>query len=545
MNPQAENRAAIDRLLTVYPLNRVALFLLLIFLAVSVSGCSYLRTVFKQTHYSLRQKLSPRQRVYKHMLQVDNFFVFGKIENGSDLNKDAIAVVALSDLHRENEVVDISHSVRIGSYYALNLPEGEYHVLVVSDLNRDGFYDGTEILGGKSLFLSRAETPEKVLGGFDIDLNLPFPSNSAVSFRRAVQQTDKLTKSLFYPKGTIRSLDDRIFSTRMTTLGLMEPAAFLEKAPMMFYALEEDVGYKVPVIFVHGIGGTVRDFEDLVAGLDRSLYRPLFFYYPSGCDLSQLGEMFYTLFLSGKVLPLEQTPVVIVAHSMGGLVARDAMNRLTGRKGEARTARLITIAGLMGGHPDAKMGAKAPVVIPSWRDVDPGSDFMRRLRRRPLPKNVEYHLIYTYGNSRIIKLGENSDGVVPLSSQLCTAAQDEATGQYGFNDDHTGILKNPDAIRLVIKLIGEVKPPYPEEHLRELVKGGYEVYLGKDYSPREKYFINTIGIYMDALVSEAIEPLPVQLSFIKACRGEKAPDNEAETAWIKFNRDYPDRHLLK
>jgi hypothetical protein len=199
----------------------------------------------------------------------------------------------------------------------------------------------------------------------------------------------------------------------------------------------------------------------------------------------------------------------------------------------------------MAGHPDAEMGTKAPVVIPSWRDVDPGSDFMRRLRRKALPKNVEYYLIYAYGNSKTIKLGENSDGVVPLSSQLCAEAQGEAAGQYGFNDNHTGILKNPDAIQLVLKLIKEVKPPYPEEHLRELVKGGYKVDLGKDYSPLEKYYINIMGIYLDALASGAIAPLPTQIPFVHACRGEKTPENEAETAWSKFNRDYPDRRRLK
>jgi len=110
----------------------------------------------------------------------------------------------------------------------------------------------------------------------------------------------------------------------MATLGMYESAAFLELAPMLFYALEEDIGYKIPVIFVHGINGSPREFAEIVKHLDRRLYRPWFFYYPSGNDLGQLSEFFYNIFLSGKVIPLYQTPTVIVAHSMGGVIVRDA-----------------------------------------------------------------------------------------------------------------------------------------------------------------------------------------------------------------------------
>lgn len=166
-----------------------------------------------------------------------------------------------------------------------------------------------------------------------------------------------------------------------------------------------------------------------------------------------------------------------------------AKSRLTARVGETKTRRLITIAGPMAGHPDARLGAKGPDVIPSWRDLAPESDFMRRLRRKTLPNGLEYHLIYAYGNSRSIKLGENSDGVVPLSSQLCSEAQSEATAQFGFNDTHVSILKNTDAIRRVVEIIDEVKPLFPKDHLREIVKGGYKAELGKDYTPLEKYFI--------------------------------------------------------
>jgi len=315
---------------------------------------------------------------------------------------------------------------------------------------------------------------------------------------------------------------------------------------MMFYALEEDAGYKVPVVFVHGINGSARDFADIIARLDRTRYKPWFFHYPSGYDLGQLSEMFYSIFLSGKVIPLRDTPFVIVAHSMGGLVVRDALSRCTGDEKEAQPKLLITIASPLGGHPDAKMGATAPVVIPSWRNLDPDGEFIGRLRRRALADDLEFHLIYAYGNPGRIKLGENSDGVVPLASQLCIEAQKEATAQYGFNNSHESILKDSEAIGQVIGLIEEVASLFPEDHLAVLAQGGFEVDLGEAYTPLERHFIKTLGRYMDALASGALAPFhPFQEQFLRASRGEKSPENEFESSWCKFSTDFPDRSSLQ
>lgn len=517
---------------------------LIVALVFSMSGCSYLGNTLKQAGFSALHQHSPAQRVYKHMLHADNFFVFGKIENGTGLGEEATAVVAVSSLYLASEVVDVSHFSR-NTFYGLNLPAGEYQLLVVSDLNCDGYYDEQEVVGGRTVALEVTKMPEKVLGNFDIDLDAPFVSPATVVFHLEVRKSEPLAESLFYPKGSIRSLDDEIFSRQMATLGMYEPAAFLEEAPMMFYALEEDIGFKVPVVFVHGIDGSARDFAEIVAGLDRSRYRPWFFYYPSGNDLGQLGEMFYKIFLSGKTMVLGEMPMIIVAHSMGGLVVRDALNRQSGKKGEAKVARLVTIASPLGGHPAAAMAARAPVVIPSWRDVDPAGEFMHQLRRKKLPEGIEYHLIYAFGNEKMVKLGENSDGVVPLSSQLCSEAQNESTAQYGFNDTHTGILQNPEAIKRVLAIIETVKAPFPDDHMAEALKGGYNVTLGDGYTPLGKYCIVNAGHWLDALATGRIAPTePAHSHFVQVCRGEESPDTEIEKAWLRFVKEYPVRDQL-
>jgi pimeloyl-ACP methyl ester carboxylesterase len=477
------------------------------------------------------------------MLDGETFFVSGKIGHASGVNAEAIAIVAVSDRYTRSEVVDVNHAVRMDSYYSLYLPAGDYRLLVLSDLDGNGYYNQAEVIGGRSVALTKDAFPDRVLGRYDIDMGTRVePVKGRLKVKVSRSGGDR--QSVFYPNGTLRALDDPIFSPRMASLGMYEPAAFLEAAPLMFYALEEDHFYKIPVVFVHGIGGSIRVFDDVLAMLDKTRYRPWFFYYPSGADLNQLSTLFYTLFLSGKVLQLEDMPLVIVAHSMGGLVAREALNLRTGGASENKVKRLVTVASPLGGVASAQMSEKAPVVIPAWRDISPDSQFIRRLHRRSLPEDARYHLIFAYGDDRGIKLGGNSDGVVALASQLSMQAQREAAVQRGFDDTHMGVLENPAAVGEVIRIIAEVDSPYPETHMREFAKGGYKVKLAEHYTPLEAFYIHNMGYFLEALASGRLDPvLPAQEHFVRSVRGEISPQSAMETGWIKFIREYPDQSL--
>ncbi|WP_146180182.1 DUF413 domain-containing protein [Opitutus sp. ER46] len=513
------------------------------------SGCQYLGTVAREGRYALRQQRNPEQRVYKHMLTRQTFYVFGVIRPET-VNVPAdlpLAVAAIAAGPVAGEVVDVNHVSRAESYYGLNLPDGSYQLVVLADANRDGFYEPAEAIAVRPIDLSEDQQPDRVCG--DIDLELPPSAPRYVPpkpFRIAVPRRREaaLAESLFYPKGSIRSLDDPIFSPAMAQLGLYRPAAFLERAPMMFYALEED-SFRVPVVFVHGIGGSARDFADIVSRLDRTYYKPWFFHYASGTDLTQLSAMFHRIFLSGKVVPLGPMPLVIVAHSMGGLVVRDALNRCTGKPGENTVACLVTIGSPFGGHPSAKSAAHAPLVIPSWADLNPDSAFIRDLHRRPLPSALKYHLLYTFADDRTLKLGETGDGVVPLGSQLVAEAQREATVQFGCNATHTGVLQDPGAVARVIAAIEAVKSPLPAEHVRELQRGGYALPPDERFTLMEAFYVRNLGWYLDALASGRLQPAdPFQRDFVAACRGERRPRTEPETAWRKLNEFYPERARL-
>ena len=133
--------------------------------------------------------------------------------------------------------------------------------------------------------------------------------------------------------------------------------------------------------------------------------------------------------------------------------------------------------------------------------------------------------------------------MVPLSSQLVADAQREARERIGFHATHVGVLSDPAVIDRILKVVYEARSVFPEDHLRELLKGGYAIPPGHDYSPMEAYFVRYIGRYMDALVEGRLQPFhPAQARFVAACRGQRPASLPVERAWLKLDKDLPGRH---
>lgn len=518
--------------------------LTIISLCCQLSACSYLQATFKQTEYLRIQKTNPSQRNLKHIFDRETYFVYGRVLSESNqIPTQTIAVAAYSDRFKDRELVDVANMAHADTHYGLNLPDGVFDLLVLVDQNQSGSFDASEVVGQRQITLTHDDYPEKVIGNVDISL-----SQSSSKFAYADWNINISTpvaspqqESLFYPKGTIRSLSDPMFGKDVATLGMYDPAEFQHTVATMFYALEED-SYKIPVLFVHGIGGSPREFEAMVKHLDTQRYMPWFFYYPSGSDLDQLSKLFYKIFLSGNVIPLDQKPIVIIAHSMGGLVVRDSINRLQGSSRENQLKLMITIATPFGGHPRATSATKyAPLVLPSWRDLDPKGGFMKSLFRNPLPAQLEHQLLYAYDNTDKRKFGENSDGVIPLSSQLNPTAWKQSSSQVGFNSNHTDVLQDEDVIDHVIKSINSVKGFLPESHIKILSEGGFSGELDGRYSDREKHVVRTRANYMLALTTGMLDHLhhPVLEHFVDVAQGKAKPETDAELAWQKFIHNYP------
>jgi pimeloyl-ACP methyl ester carboxylesterase len=510
-------------------------------LAFCLCSCTYLKYVSAQAEYARIQNATPAQLNVKHMIDRETYFVHGRCDDSAGsyagLPK---AIAAFSSKYQANERVDTMHFQIAGSHYGLNLPEGSYDLLVFADIDGNGAFGPAEVVGERSIVLDSSSVPEKVLGQVDVQLTEPITINWDVSID--VPDTSGRGESLFYPSGTIRTLDDPIFDSSFSTIGLYDPASFSEQAPTSFYALEEDLGHKIPVVFVHGIGGSAREFESFVGQLDRSRYKPWFYHYPSGGDLDQLAELFYQIFLSGKVANLHGMPIIVVAHSMGGLIVREAINKYEGRSGENQVHLFVTLASPFGGHSAAAAGEKhGLIVLPSWRDLNPEGPFIGNLYRKPLPEFLHHELIYAYQNSGAIKMGENSDGVVALTSQLHPQVQRQASGQFGFDNTHTDILKSEEVAAYIQGLMDMVRNALPPPQLRLAQQGGYDVALGDEYSPIAQYWIRNYGKYLMAMTKGTYVPYhPEEERFVAVVNGEKAPRDDADKGWLRFLSEYPE-----
>jgi pimeloyl-ACP methyl ester carboxylesterase len=199
------------------------------------------------------------------------------------------------------------------------------------------------------------------------------------------------------------------------------------------------------VLFVHGINGTPANFAPLLERLDRTRFQPWFYYYPSGLHLARIADH-----LDQTMTKLELrygfSRFAVVAHSMGGLVARGFIQRHAGGGRPASIPLFVTMATPWGGHRGAEIGVRtSPVVVEVWRDMAPGSEYQRSLYAAPLPAGLQHHLVFTF-----------NDETVPLSSQLLGQAQRGAARLYGFGETHMGVLSNAEVSLLLNELLGQL-----------------------------------------------------------------------------------------
>jgi hypothetical protein len=91
---------------------------------------------------------------------------------------------------------------------------------------------------------------------------------------------------------------------------------------------------------------------------------------------------------------------------------------------------------------------------PVWKDIAPGSAFLRDLFVGGLPKGVSFCLFHASGTRNAITLmNEEGDGVVSLESQLDDRAKKEATCSFGFQESHKGILQSRDFVQQYMEVL--------------------------------------------------------------------------------------------
>lgn len=432
---------------------------LAVLLAVSASSCAYLG--FVREKRSLRREMAaePGVALSRRLAPEDCYVVTGALSPGPGTGG-PVVVAALTRSDGKPEVVG-ARTFRPGDVrYDLLLPAAEYVLLAGADRDGDGFVDESETglaAGGRGVVVGPKSTGDGFLvSGPAIDPAAVSASGPGgdVRFRIPVRPH----------KLVVPSLDDPLFAPELGERGLFRPMDLLARTQRLVFALEPLDPDRSVVLFVHGAKGTPRDFRALAEGLDRARFQAWFFYYPSGMPLGKLGLVLVEL-LREIDAALGAGRLVVVAHSMGGLVSRFALGEACATGCPPRLAGYVSFATPYGGMAEARIGSElAPEAVPSWRDLTPGSPFLEGLYSSSLPAGLPFQLFFAWGNDRDSGPGAAGDGTVPLTSQLRAESQSEATRLTGFGETHTGILENPEAGReLRAALAGMTTGPGPRK----------------------------------------------------------------------------------
>jgi pimeloyl-ACP methyl ester carboxylesterase len=427
-----------------------AIIALLILLA-AAAGCNYVGFYTRQSTWRTVFERHPRLSVLQRFAPQDSLLVSGRIVKPGP-QQEPLLITAVSSRYRENEIVAYTRIQAPFNEYTLFLPAEDYGLFVFADLNGNGLFERNELVGQASLVVEPAGGGrDGIVEGPKIALDYKDPGKTVFRLRVRVQD-----ESYVYP-----SLDDDFFDPRFGREGLYNPGRLMAHTQGFLFGLEDYNDRKTMVLFVHGIGGTPRDWKFFAEGLDRTRFQPFFLYYPSGMPLDKLGSLLAQIIESlDKSSRAGRLRIVLAAHSMGGLVALSAVHKLAGEGILSPLVMYCSFSTPYGGDEAARKGVEtAPVVVPVWRDIAAGSEFLQRIHERPFPPSLPFHLFFTFNDPSTFKLGESSDGAVTLRSQLVPSVQASAVKVYGFNENHESFLGSPAARGSFLRLLDTVTPP--------------------------------------------------------------------------------------
>jgi len=357
--------------------------------------------------------------------------------SGTQGNPIVVVVYSVTD----KKIADLFLLPRPGPFFFV-LPAGKYQLAAFENRNRNLSYEPGEdpavLTAEFELQAGERRTRLDLVIDPGSTTRIPFALKTLSPERREIGQLPELQL------GTITNIDDPRFSEENGKLGLWDPLKFLFDVGAGVYFLEEYDPHKIPVLFVHGAVGQPGDWKYLISSLDRSHFQPWLAYYPTAPHLDQLGRGLVRAMAALQV-KYGFSRLILVAHSMGGLVTRAALNYTIEHASTRRLVHVpefVSISTPWNGHSGAAKGVKySPVVAPSWEDMAPGSSFLTRLSETALPPECEYSLFFSYRDGGILS-GEANDGTVTVSSELAMPIQRQAFREMGFNENHTSILES-------------------------------------------------------------------------------------------------------
>jgi len=357
--------------------------------------------------------------------------------------------LALSPSNGTNRMVGFQPVGPSGAAMFLLLGNRHYSVGAFTDLNTNGIYDGGEPI---AYVRDVRPTPLSDTTQHRLPLALTLSATNGLPRGQSMalpRRDEELGEALTVKSGEIANLDEPKFSAEVGEMGMWRPFEFLQQYGYGIYFLEPYDPHKLPVLFVYGIAGSFQEWRPVVEKMDRRKYQPWFFQYPSGVRLDKSARG-----LAGLLLLLRQQyrfeRMAVVAHSMGGLVSRGAIQRAVNQAGTNFIPNFITISTPWGGHEAAELGVKhLDFPVPSWYDMATGSDYLKEILARPLPPGTRHDLIFGFKHKSGLGLPDDNDGTVGVESELVHQVQEEAASVFGLHLDHNEILRSPIVLRKI------------------------------------------------------------------------------------------------
>ncbi|MFA5073126.1 MAG: hypothetical protein WC539_04440 [Nitrospirota bacterium] len=414
-------------------------------------GCSYLNFAAYKAHWGITFKGIPSMTALNNLAPEKSLIVSGRIIKPRK-NKEPLLLIAVSNQYQQNEMVASIQIQKSTDIYMAFLPKGDYELLILADLDNSGDFETDEVVGRTLVHVNPDQSISgAVLKGPTITLDLNHPGQAAFHVRETVQPSSYVYSSL----------DDEFFDPQYGTMGLYYPTEFIYHNQGFIFSLEEYDPSKTMVLFVHGVAGTPRDWKFYAEKMDRSQYQPFFFYYPSGLQLDRLGAVLAQIIqYIGNSSTIHSPKIILVAHSMGGLVALSAINRLSENGIPSYLKMYCSFSTPYGGSDSAQYWTtKMPAKVPAWLDIGAKSNFIQTLGNRPIPDKLPFYLFFTYKTPSTSRQPENSDGAVSIRSQLNPLIQASATRVIGFNETHVGVLNSEAARELFFQLLHTVIEP--------------------------------------------------------------------------------------
>lgn len=359
-----------------------------------------------------------------------------------------LVLAAVDPSRKKPHVVDSStvgpDAIDAGWHYGIILAKGDYDLLVFADRNNDGTVHRTDLVGSAKVHVVQGPSDAPgMLRGPTIRVDLAHPTDAGFDLSIAEHRVEPLRASL----------DDRFFDAKWGLRGLIWPSWVLHHTDDQFLfglrsagdpeeyrrqrakMLEKVVPQgKTQVLFVHGIDDTPRAFTAL-SKLDPARYQAWFFFYPTGLGLEQTGS---ELAEDAKALS-EKADTVLVAHSMGGLIARQAIKVLALQNASTFPLKgYLSLATPYGGMESANgMNSIPRELLPyvkrqSLFDVQPESAFLTRVHQG-WPEGLSFYLFWGHAKA-------DGDGTVKSESATDSRAASHAVDVCEYHLDHTGML---------------------------------------------------------------------------------------------------------